>query len=72
MELTFCDFYNVILYMENKRRKSIFQFNHIDPSISKDNLHEIKNLHKYYHILLCYIIQILFWCYKQAYKYFKR
>ena len=42
----------------------IFHFNHIDKSIENDKLLEIKALYKFY--------RKRFWCYKKAFKYFKR
>ena len=45
------------------RRKSIFNFNHIDKNIDDDELTEIKSFYKYYHKT--------FWCYKKAFKYFR-
>ena len=45
-------------------KKDIFNFNHIDKNISKEKLSEIKALYKFYHKL--------FWCYKKAFKHFKR
>jgi len=61
----FCYFQNCyinILYMRNKT--DIFHFIHIDPTINKAKLSEIKLLYTYYFWK--------FWSYKQAYKYFKR
>ena len=42
----------------------IFHFNHIDKNIGNDKLLQIKALYKFYHKR--------FWCYKKAFKYFKR
>ena len=43
--------------------KNIFEFNHIDPNLSKEDLKTIKDLYKYYHKK--------FWCYKKAYRSYK-
>ena len=45
-------------------KTDIFNFNHIDKNISQEKLSEIKALYKFYNKR--------FWCYKKAYKYFKR
>ena len=45
-------------------KMNIFNFNHIEKSIRPDKLDEIKSLYKFYHKK--------FWCYQQAFKYFKR
>ena len=45
-------------------KTDIFHFNHINKSIDNDKLFEIKALYKFYHKR--------FWCYKKAFKYFKR
>ena len=45
-------------------KTEIFNFNHIDKNISKEKLSEIKALYQFYHKR--------FWCYKKAFKYFKR
>ena len=42
----------------------IFHFNHIDKNIENEKLLEIKALYKFHHKR--------FWCYKKAFKYFKR
>ena len=47
-----------------KRRKSIFDFNHIDPNIQEEELEEIKNLFRFYHKR--------FWCLKRAHGRFKK
>ena len=41
----------------------IFEFNHIDPSISVDDFELIKEFYKYYHKK--------FWCYRRAFKSYK-
>ena len=46
------------------QKTSIYTFNHVDQSKTKDQIDEIKDLYKYYHFR--------FWCYQKAYKYFKR
>lgn len=46
------------------KRTSIYGFNHIDKSLNKETIDEIKSLYAYYH-RKC-------WCYKSAFKYFKR
>ena len=43
--------------------KDIFEFNHIDPSLSKEDVKTIKDFYKYYHKK--------FWCFKKAYRSFK-
>ena len=45
-------------------KTDIFNFNHIDKNISQEKLSEIKGLYKFYHKR--------FWCYKKAFKYFKK
>ena len=45
-------------------KTDIFVFNHIDKNISQEKLSEIKALYRFYYIR--------FWCYKKAYKYFKK
>ena len=47
-----------------RNKKDIFNFNHIDSTIKKEKLSELRVLYKFYHKK--------FWSYKQAYKYFKR
>ena len=44
--------------------KTGFNFNHIDRNISEEKLSEIKALYKFY--------GKRFWCYKKAFKHFKR
>ena len=41
-----------------RRKQSIFDFNHIDPHIQEEELEEIKNLFRFYHKR--------FWCLKRA------
>ena len=43
--------------------KDIFEFNHIDQSLSKTDLKTIKDLYKYYHKK--------YWCYRKAYRSYK-
>ena len=43
--------------------KDIFEFNHIDPELSKEDVKTIKNLYKYYHKK--------YWCFKKAYRSYK-
>ena len=43
---------------------SIFNFNHIDKTNTKEEIQEIKELYKYYHYR--------YRCYQKAYKYFKK
>ena len=43
--------------------KDIFEFNHIDPSLSKMDLKTIKDFYSYYHKK--------FWCFKKSYKSYK-
>ena len=45
-------------------KTDIINFNHIDRNIIKEKLSEIKALYKFYHKR--------FWCYKKAFKHFKR
>ena len=42
---------------------NIFDFNHIDPSLSELDVETIKNFYKYYHKK--------YWCFKKAYKSYK-
>ena len=46
------------------QKENIFQFNHIDKSKTKEEIQEIKELYKYYHLK--------FWVYEKAHKYFKK
>ena len=46
------------------RKLSIYNFNPIDRTKTKDQIDETKQLYKYYHFK--------YWCYQKAYKYFKR
>ena len=43
-----------------RRRQSIFDFNHIDPSIPKNELDEVKKLYQTYHRY--------WWCFKRLYQ----
>ena len=43
--------------------KDIFEFNHIDKSLSETNVQTIKELYKHYHKK--------YWCYKKLYKSYK-
>ena len=43
--------------------KDIFEFNHIDPSLSKSDIKTIKDLYSYYHKK--------YWCFKKSYKSYK-
>ena len=43
--------------------KDIFEFNHIDPKISKSDVKTIKGFYSYYHKK--------YWCYKKSYKSYK-
>ena len=43
--------------------KDIFEFNHIDPTLSKSEIKTIKDFYKYYHKK--------YWCYKKSYKSYK-
>ena len=43
--------------------KDIFEFNHIDPSLSKSDLKTIKDFYSYYHKK--------YWCFKKSYKSYK-
>ena len=43
--------------------KDIFEFNHIDPSLSKSDIKTIKDFYSYYHKK--------YWCFKRSYKSYK-
>ena len=43
--------------------KDIFEFNHIDPSLSKSDVKTIKDFYKYYHKK--------YWCFKKSYNSYK-
>ena len=43
--------------------KDIFEFNHIDPSLSKEDVKTIKDFYKYYHKK--------YWCFKKSYRSYK-
>ena len=43
--------------------KDIFEFNHIDKSLSESDIATIKNFYKHYHKK--------YWCYKKSYKKYK-
>ena len=43
--------------------KDIFDFNHIDPSLSKSDIKTIKDFYSYYHKK--------YWCFKKSYKSYK-
>ena len=43
--------------------KDIFEFNHIDPTLSKLEVNTIKDFYRYYHKK--------YWCYKKSYKSYK-
>ena len=47
-----------------RRKQSIFDFNHINPAIREEELEEIKNLFRFYHKR--------FWCLKRAHCRFKK
>ena len=47
----------------NSSKKSIFEFNHIDKSLSKEQIETITDLYKHYHKK--------HWCYKKSYKSYK-
>ena len=47
-----------------RRKQSIFDFNHIDPSLREEELEEIKKLFRFYHKR--------FWCLKRAHSRFKK
>ena len=46
------------------QKENIFHFNHIDKGKTKEEIQEIKELYKYYHLK--------YWFYQKAYKYFKK
>ena len=50
--------------MSEQRKRSIFDFNHIDPKIKEEELKEIKELFKTYHRL--------WWCFKKLHQREKR
>ena len=43
--------------------KDIFEFNHIDPSLSESDINTLKDFYSYYHKK--------FWCFKKCYKSYK-
>ena len=43
--------------------KDIFEFNHIDPSLSESDINTLKDFYSYYHKK--------FWCFKRSYKSYK-
>ena len=45
------------------KKYSVFEFNHIDKLLSKEEIETLKEFYKYYHKK--------FWCYKKAFKHFK-
>ena len=47
----------------NSIKKNIFEFNHIDKSLSEEQIETIKDLYKHYHKK--------YWCYKKCYKSYK-
>ena len=47
----------------NSSKKSIFEFNHIDKSLSEEQIKTITDLYKHYHKK--------HWCYKKSYKSYK-
>ena len=47
------------------QKENIFCFNHIDKSKTKEEIQEIKELYKYYHIYK-------YWCHRQAFNQFKK
>ena len=47
----------------SSKRKSIFEFNHIDKSLSEEEYQTIKDLYSYYHKK--------YWCFKKSYKSYK-
>ena len=47
----------------NSSKKSIFEFNHIDKSLSEEQIETITDLYKHYHKK--------HWCYKKSYKSYK-
>ena len=47
-----------------RRKQSIFDFNHIDPSLREEEMEEIKKLFRFYHKR--------FWCLKRAHGRFKK
>ena len=51
------------MYMTREKRRSIYEFNHIDKSLNDNTINEIKSLYTYYHKR--------WWCYKKAFKTFK-
>ena len=46
------------------QKENIFHFNHTDKGKTKEEIQEIKELYKYYHLK--------YWFYQKAYKYFKK
>ena len=47
----------------NSSKKSIFEFNHIDKSLSEEQIKTITDIYKHYHKK--------HWCYKKSYNYYK-
>lgn len=50
--------------MGGKQKQKVITFNHIDKSLSPEQLSKLKVLYRYYHKL--------FWCNKKTFKDFKR
>ena len=52
--------------IDNSRvsKRDVFNFDHIDTSLSPEKIQEIKSLYRYYHKLM--------WCHRKAYRYFRR
>ena len=48
----------------NTRKKSVFNFNHIDNELNQGEVDMLKKLYSHYHKKT--------WCYKKAYKHFKK
>ena len=46
------------------RKKSVYNFNHIDNELNQDEIDMLKKLYSHYHKKT--------WCYKMAFKYFRR
>ena len=56
--------FNKMRKRSERRKQSIFDFNHIDPSLREEELEEIKKLFRFYHKR--------FWCLKRAHGRFKK
>ena len=51
------------LYKQKNKMKDIFEFNHIDKSLNKEDIEVLKDFYKHYHKK--------YWCFKRCYKSYK-